>query len=116
MVDFEHNQERRDRHWKHFVDDFEMPEGFSDSSYSNDTFPTIMHDSCRIMVWFQDIDGWIGDLDGKEEDMPKYSVTYHETENIYEYDWDGKDSRYKWVNSNDWNKVLEVIEEWRKTQ
>ena len=115
-MDFEYNQERRNKHWKHFMDGKEMPEGFSDSSYGNDTFPSIEHESNRVHIFFLDLDGWIGDVRNDTTDFTKYFLQSHESEEVYGYSFEDDDPKHKILVTDSWDEVLEAIKEWRKTQ
>jgi hypothetical protein len=98
------------RIWFTFMDDHDIPDDFENTAYGNDAAPSISHKSGRIMVWFHDQDTW--DDIGWHDELKKYQVHYHPTEQAYgEY---GEGYTNKSVNS--WAEVLEIIEEWRATQ
>ena len=107
---FDLNEYIYQRIWLTFMDDHDIPDDFEDTAYSNDAAPSISHTSGRIMVWFHDRDTW--DDIGWHDELKKYQVHYHPTEQAYgEY---GEGYTNKSVNT--WAEVLEIIEEWRKTQ
>ena len=114
MVDFEFNDERENCHWEHFLDGKEMPKGFFDSSYNNDVFPSIGHESQRIQIFFADLDGWIAEFGNDTSDFTKYVLESHESEEIYGQVFEDDDTKHKILKTNDWNEVLAAIEEWRK--
>ena len=98
------------RIWFTFMDDHDIPDDFENTAYGNDAAPSISHTSGRIMVWFHDQDTW--DDIGWHDELKKYQVHYHPTEQAYgEY---GEGYTNKSVNT--WAEVLEIIEEWRATQ
>ena len=98
------------RIWFTFMDDHDIPDDFENTAYGNDAAPSISHKSGRIMVWFHDQDTW--DDIGWHDELKKYQVHYHPTEQAYgEY---GEGYTNKSVNT--WAEVLEIIEEWRATQ
>ena len=95
--------------WFTFFNGKEMPEGFENTTYGNDATPSIAHKSGRVYVWFYDEFTW-KDI-GWDEPMVKYQVITHHREDLYGEDWDdGVNTK-----TDDWNKVLKVIETWRKT-
>ena len=98
------------RIWLTFMDDHDIPDDFEDTAYSNDAAPSISHTSGRIMVWFHDRDTW--DDIGYHDELKKYQVHYHPTEHVY----GETDEGYTNKSVNTWAEVLEIIEEWRKTQ
>lgn len=115
-MDLEFNKDRQIKHWKHFMDGKEMPEGFIGSSYHNDTFPSIEHESNRVHIFFLDLDGWIGDISNDTTDFTKYILESHESEEVYGYSFVDDDPKHKILATDSWDEVLEAIEEWRKTQ
>ena len=115
-MDLEFNKNRQIKHWEHFLDGKVMPEGFSNSSYKNDVFPSIEHESKRIHIFFLDIDGWIGDFGNDFTNFSKYILESHETEHVYANSFDIDDSKYNYLPTDSWDEVLEAIKEWRKTQ
>ncbi len=111
------NQERYDNFRQHFLDDIEMPEGFNDSAYKNDVFPSIEHESSRVHIYFADIDGWLGDFGQPDPDWNKYLFQSHPTEMVYAMaDALADDPKFVSFETSDWNEILEKIEEWRATQ
>ena len=125
-------------HWKTFFDGLEMPEGFSDSSWNQDVFPSIqlMHTKfydtenstireriIRVHIFFQSIESALRDFDWEfiQENMlvdgvmPKYFIRMHETEDVYTFN-DYDDPKYSELYTNDWNEVLNAIKQWKKTQ
>ena len=111
------NQERYDNFRENFLDGIEMPEGFNDSTWGDDVFPSIEHESNRVHIFFADIDGFLSDYGQIPEDWKKYMFQSHPTEIVYaeEYALAG-DPKYIKFETNDWNEILEKIEAWKKTQ
>ena len=107
---FDLNEYIYQRIWLTFMDDHDIPDDFEDTAYSNDAAPSISHTSGRIMVWFHDRDTW--DDIGWHDELKKYQVHYHPTEHVY----GETDEEYTNKSVNTWAEVLEIIEEWRKTQ
>lgn len=95
-------------HWKTFFDGLEMPEGFSNSSWHNDVFPSISNENGTVYVWFQSVEGFVSELDGKIADFNKYYIQMHETDEIYGLD-NYEDPKYSELYTNDWNEVLNAI-------
>ena len=111
------NQERYENFRENFLDGVEMPEGFINSAWHNDVFPSIAHESGRVHIWFDDIDGWISDFGQPPEDWKKYMFQSHPTKEVYaESNALADDPQYVEFQTNDWNEILEKIEEWRATQ
>ena len=111
------NQERYDNFRQHFLDDIEMPDGFNNSAYKNDVFPSIEHESSRVHIYFADIDGWLGDFGQPDPDWNKYLFESHPTEMVYAMgNVLADDPKYVSFETSDWNEILEKIEEWRATQ
>ena len=111
------NQERYENFRENFLDDIAMPEGFIDSAWHDDVFPSIEHESNRIHIFFADIDGFLSDYGQIPEGWKKYMFQSHPTEIVYaeEYALAG-DPDYVKFETNDWNEILEKIEAWKKTQ
>jgi len=110
------NQERYDNFRKNFLDGVEVPEGFQNSAWQNDVFPSIAHESGRVHIWFKDVDGFIGDFGQPPEDWKKYEIMSHPTKDVYGEHPDPNDSTHVDFETNDWNEILEKIEAWKKTQ
>ena len=114
------NQERYENFRENFLassNGIEMPEGFINSAWQNDVFPSIAHESGRIHIFFADIDGWISDFGQPPEDWKKYMFQSHPTKEVYaESNALADDPQYVEFQTNDWNEILEKIEEWRATQ
>ena len=86
----------------------DMPEGFSNSSWHNDVFPSISNENGTVYVWFQSVEGFVSELDGKIADFNKYYIQMHETDEIYGLD-NYEDPKYSELYTNDWNEVLNAI-------
>ena len=86
----------------------DMPEGFSNSSWHNDVFPSISNENGTVRVWFQSVEGFVSELDGKIADFNKYYIQMHETDEIYGLD-NYEDPKYSELYTNDWNEVLNAI-------
>jgi len=110
------NQERYENFRENFLDDIEMPEGFINSAWGNDVFPSIAHESGRVHIWFKDVDGFIGDFGQSPEDWKKYEIMSHPTKEVYGEHPDPNDPTHVDFQTNDWNEILEKIEAWKKTQ
>ena len=111
------NQERYENFRENFLDGMKMPEGFINSAWGNDVFPSIAHESGRIHIWFKDVDGFIGDFGQPPEDWQKYMFQSHPTKEVYaESNALADDPQYVEFQTNDWNEILEKIEAWRATQ
>jgi len=115
-MDLEFNRDRQIKHWKHFLDGKVMPDGFSNSSYDDDVFPSIEHESNRVHIMFLDVDGWIGDFGNDFTNFAKYRFESHDTQYVYANSFSDDDSQHKVFLTNEWDEVLAAIEEWRKTQ
>ncbi len=111
------NQKRYENFRENFLDGIEMPEGFINSAWQNDVFPSIEHESNRVHIFFADIDGFLSDYGQIPEDWKKYMFQSHPTKEVYaeEYALAG-DPNYVKFETNDWNEILEKIEAWKKTQ
>ena len=111
------NQERNNNFRENFLDGVEVPEGFINSAWHDDVFPSIEHESNRIHIFFADIDGFLSDYGQIPEGWKKYMFQSHPTEIVYaeEYALAG-DPKYIKFETNDWNEILEKIEAWKKTQ
>ena len=126
----QYDEQKDLNHWDTFFDGLEMPEGFEDSSWNQDVFPSIEFNDTensiiRVHIFFQSIESALRDYDWEfiqkkmlvDGIMPKYFIRMHETEDAYtssDYDYD--DPKYSELYTNDWNKVLNAIEQWKKTQ
>ena len=126
----QYDEQKDLNHWDTFFDGLEMPEGFEDSSWNQDVFPSIEFNDTensiiRVHIFFQSIESALRDYDWEfiqknmlvDGIMPKYFIRMHETEDAYtssDYDYD--DPKYSELYTNDWNEVLNAIEQWKKTQ
>jgi hypothetical protein len=93
----------------------DMPEGFENSSSGNDVFPSISNENGTVYVWFQSVEGFVSELEGKIADFNKYYIQMHETDDV-SGDVFFDDRKYNELYTNDWNEVLNAIEQWKKTQ
>jgi len=93
----------------------DMPEGFENSSSGNDVFPSISNENGTVYVWFQSVEGFVSELEGKIADFNKYYIQMHETDDV-SGDVFFDDPKYSELYTNDWNEVLNAIEQWKKTQ
>ena len=115
--EFVYNYQRRLQHWKNFLYDIEMPDGFFNSSLNDDVYPSIEHESGKVHIFFVDVDGWCGEWGGKEEDLQKYYFRSHDELTLLDYyDYYDDDNNLTTLLTNDWNEVLEVIEKWNQRQ
>jgi len=86
----------------------DMPEGFENSSSGNDVFPSISNENGTVYVWFQSVEGFVSELEGKIADFNKYYIQMHETDDV-SGDVFFDDRKYNELYTNDWNEVLNAI-------
>ncbi len=97
--------------WETHLDGILMPNDFNDSSYGNDSAPSICHDSGLIQIWVHDEETW-NDIGWDIKDFKKYYIMWHDSEEIYGTFPDGMVSKQV----DTWLDVLTEIDVWREAR